>query len=807
MRRFLERYDNVEEIVGSLTDREALAIATECQRIIYKDRQRASDPNGPRVTITKHLDHTMKHLYPNIFKRFAKDGLTHEDFATIKARNTQIIRILDAVETCLCNRKANECHKMAYKISKKVIMTLQIMTLNFVNLNLSRQSFCMETDETYAHLPGFSNLSSLIESEDDGKSGKESKHKLVTEYIYSYCVKKKLRRKDGYIYIPVYTRDEKCTYFWREGYSIVKLPSNATLPKELHSSVYNLMLGGDYASKLKTHLRDLGDDEPSLPILKRDRGLISFDNGIFHIPTNRFFPYRLHRFEDAIKRTMALEQIFRNEHEMPVSVVINEAMELDARKMKKLKLPEICSSNYHRREFTNSDYEMVLDFWYAEQLRVQKARLMCHCQRLYAEGKMTKTEARHEYKDLNTKLQREANHYRWYALESKAYQKILDSQKWDDAVKKWCYVLGVGKMLFPLRRHDGWQIKPFFHGIAGTGKSSLLMALRNIYEGSDIGILGNKIERQFGLETLHSKFIILGFDLDKGFQMDQTQWQSTVTGEPVNIARKGKPALNIMWTTPGADSGNDFPKFLDNRGQVSRRLAVFDHQQHISKRDPQLGSRLLQESAIFIKKGLCAYRLENFYTGDKDLWTDGVFPDYFHEKKKKVQEQTVPFQSFLKNENLLELAIQSGEEDSPVALLEDRFYIPLARLKSMFEQHLQQNSKMYGTNIKSIIPGDKDIQDILVLYRLQTTTLANLRYNQPLTFPYGTGNRMRDDELMVLGIRSKIDYAQSSFHQNRSLSNSVSPRSPLGKRTIEGDDSLGRSDHPDQTDANKRQRL
>ena len=128
---------------------------------------------------------------------------------------------------------------------------------------------------------------------------------------------------------------------------------------------------------------------------------------------------------------------------------------------------------------------------------------------------------------------------------------------------------------------DDWQILPFFKGLANTGKSLLLNYIREIYEDQDVGIISNIIEKQFGLgevrlfysllifltfQQIAGKFMGVGDDLRKNFQLDQTEFQNAVSGNGVSCAQKYKKTrLEKPWTTPMVWSGNEARLCLNTR--------------------------------------------------------------------------------------------------------------------------------------------------------------------------------------------------------------------------------------------------
>jgi hypothetical protein len=86
------------------------------------------------------------------------------------------------------------------------------------------------------------------------------------------------------------------------------------------------------------------------------------------------------------------------------------------------------------------------------------------------------------------------------------FDSILKYQKFEDEVCNWAYVMG-GRLCFDVGELDGWQVIPFFKGIARSGKSTLITKVfKKFYENEDVGTLSNNIEKKFGLSAIKDCF-------------------------------------------------------------------------------------------------------------------------------------------------------------------------------------------------------------------------------------------------------------------------------------------------------------
>ena len=96
----------------------------------------------------------------------------------------------------------------------------------------------------------------------------------------------------------------------------------------------------------------------------------------------------------------------------------------------------------------------------------------------------------------------------------------------------------LGRMLHRLGEKDNMGVFPYFLGLAGTGKSTLLRLLSSLLEARDVGYLNNTLQKQFALEGIYDKLLYMALDIDENFQLDQATFQSMVVGEEVAVIRK-----------------------------------------------------------------------------------------------------------------------------------------------------------------------------------------------------------------------------------------------------------------------------
>ena len=234
----------------------------------------------------------------------------------------------------------------------------------------------------------------------------------------------------------------------------------------------------------------------------------------------------------------------------------------------------------------------------------------------------------------------------WLRIDTKEIDDIMTDQDLPDAVMEWLYVF-FGRMAYKVNEFDIWQCQLFLKGVAGTGKSSLLQQLIFLWDPTDVAILSNTTEKMFPLEALLHVFAYFGLDISNSLQLDQTLWQSMVTGEGVAVNRKFKERISVEWEVGGMLAGNQTPPWKDNAGSVSRRLliAAFLNTIDEAKVRGDLNKELRLKVGAFIKKISVAYRTVVSVAGMVGIWK--MLPDYFRETRELLRQQTNILDAYL----------------------------------------------------------------------------------------------------------------------------------------------------------------
>ena len=247
-----------------------------------------------------------------------------------------------------------------------------------------------------------------------------------------------------------------------------------------------------------------------------------------------------------------------------------------------------------------------------------------------------------------------------------AFDSIMATQRWSPDVRRWAFVL-FGRLFYDVGDFDDWQVVPFLKGLAGTGKSIILNFIREVYEDSDIGIISNTIEKQFGLSAVCDKYLAIADDIRKNMQLDQTEFQNSISGNGVSCAVKFKqPKLVKPWVCTQLWSGNEPPGFHDNSGSVGRRFAVLLFALRVLRPDGTLPERLMAEMAAFICKANRCYRNMVRRHPNEGIWR--ILPKEFDDQRAELSATSNALVGFLSSEH-----VRLTRPDEPI----ENLYVPL----------------------------------------------------------------------------------------------------------------------------------
>ena len=132
-----------------------------------------------------------------------------------------------------------------------------------------------------------------------------------------------------------------------------------------------------------------------------------------------------------------------------------------------------------------------------------------------------------------------------------------------------------GRIIYPLKEKDGWDLGLLMYGFAGTGKSTLGQSLLEFFDHEYVAVVGNNHEKEFGMGSIYDKFVVAGVDIRDNFTLDPGELQSIISGEYVQINRKHLTAISMAWTSPCFFSLQRYPQALGRSTKFSCTSHVF----------------------------------------------------------------------------------------------------------------------------------------------------------------------------------------------------------------------------------------
>lgn len=213
--------------------------------------------------------------------------------------------------------------------------------------------------------------------------------------------------------------------------------------------------------------------------------------------------------------------------------------------------------------------------------------------------------------------------------------------------------VSIGRLIYNVGEYDNLQYAMFIKGLAATGKSTMLDAIRLLYDPSDVAaISSDSHDKKFGLSAVVDKFLFVVSEAKRNFGLGQGDLQSMITGELIALNIKYKTGETRRWVTPGIFLGNEVPRWIDAQSSMSRRLLIWEYTKFITNKDTTLPLKLKAEIARLILKCNLAYRLLVLRNPGKDIWQ--IVPNYFRRTQENLKCQINPLVAFLRDESVLE---------------------------------------------------------------------------------------------------------------------------------------------------------
>lgn len=129
-----------------------------------------------------------------------------------------------------------------------------------------------------------------------------------------------------------------------------------------------------------------------------------------------------------------------------------------------------------------------------------------------------------------------------------------------------------------------------------------------MFDPRSVGTLDSKHEIIFGLSSLYNKKLLIATEISNKMvhQLSSDTFKNMVCGDTVSVSIKYKDPISIQWTVPMFLCGNHHISYRDEKGSVSRRLAIFKFEEHVDHIDGSMKNRIIERE---LAKCLMAYRM------------------------------------------------------------------------------------------------------------------------------------------------------------------------------------------------------
>ena len=211
-----------------------------------------------------------------------------------------------------------------------------------------------------------------------------------------------------------------------------------------------------------------------------------------------------------------------------------------------------------------------------------------------------------------------------------------------------CMLSFIGRLFYDVGQFDRFDIIPFIIGDTNTGKSTLIDIIRAMFSPNSVGVLDSSHEMVFGLQSKYSKELIVAPEITDRMaqQLASDMFKKMVCGELVNLPIKHGEATSVQWKVPMFMCGNRYMNYQDDKGSISKRLAIFRFDKYVVNMDDSLKQQIIgTELSKVIVKSLIAYRMLIQHAGSRGFWN--TCPDYFRDTRDEMNQCTDYIHMFL----------------------------------------------------------------------------------------------------------------------------------------------------------------
>lgn len=245
-----------------------------------------------------------------------------------------------------------------------------------------------------------------------------------------------------------------------------------------------------------------------------------------------------------------------------------------------------------------------------------------------------------------------------------AWDTILDTQHFDADTRAYFWGL-TGRCLAPFHVADKEQLLSVIVGVAGSGKSTYLNKLMEMFPKSLVRSLATDMTSKWAGAFLDGCAFYCLPEMKATLTLSLGTIQRMVSGETIIAEPKGLKQYNVVIEANGIFCGNEMPlAFIDQGGAMQRRIVFWPMMHRPQTEDSGLEHRMSVESAAAFAKAIRAYHgLNTQCRNTREARGDGrpvsyrdIMPQQLQEMQQQLKQETQPMAHLLSSTDYFEFA-------------------------------------------------------------------------------------------------------------------------------------------------------
>lgn len=235
---------------------------------------------------------------------------------------------------------------------------------------------------------------------------------------------------------------------------------------------------------------------------------------------------------------------------------------------------------------------------------------------------------------------------------------VTTTQRFSSNERLWLLAM-IGRLFRPANVDDSWESILFLTGIGGSGKSSIVTLVQNLFPMSHCGVLGND-SSSFTIENLLGVHIVVNTECKDLGGLSESAVLKMASSDSIKIDRKNKTSVTVpRWEAPIVFAGNNGFQLSDGQsdgaGALGRRVVYINFATAPQVMDGSIKKRLLGSNiAQFVHASCSAYKLvTQIIKYQSDCWRN--LPQRFIDMRHEVEEQHKPVLRFIRDASVIVL--------------------------------------------------------------------------------------------------------------------------------------------------------